>query len=166
MPIVHSPRTGDRSKYYRKYATAIIIHSINLAPLLSTTTFSAPLKILFACFAVAGIANFRLSAVCEAVQRRDLEQADLSQTLLLAEPDTYADDRGYYCSAEDFPCEGAGNVHICHYEPRRGYQTFCLPEADSEVLRFHSNDYRGACVGGYNRIKSLRWPDERTKYTS
>jgi hypothetical protein len=100
----------------------------------------------------AGIDNIRLTAVCDAVQRRDLEQAVLSQTLPVAEPDMYADDGGYYCSAEDFPCEGAGNVHICHYDARRGYQTFCLPEADSEVLRFYSYDYCGACVEGYNRI--------------
>jgi hypothetical protein len=100
----------------------------------------------------AGIDNIRLTAVCESVQRRDLEQALLSQTLPVAEPDMYADDGGYYCSAEDFPCTGAGNVHICHYDARRGYQTFCLPEADSEVLRFYSNDYCGACVGGYTRI--------------
>jgi hypothetical protein len=100
----------------------------------------------------AGIDNVRLTAVCESAQRRDLEQPFLSQTLPVAEPDMYADDGGYYCSAEDFPCQGAGNVHICHYDARRGYQTFCLPEADSEVLRFYSNDYCGACVGGYRGI--------------
>jgi hypothetical protein len=102
----------------------------------------------------AGIDNIRLTAVCESVQRRDLEQAVLSQTLPVAEPDMYADDGGYYCSAEDFPCEGAGNVHICHYGARRGYQTFCLPEADSEVLRFYSNDYCGACIRGYSHINT------------
>jgi hypothetical protein len=100
----------------------------------------------------AGIDNIRLTALCESVQRRDLEQAVLSQTLPVAEPDMYADDGGYYCSPEDFPCQGAGNVHICHYDTRGGYQTFCLPEADSEVLRFYPNDYCGACVGGYTRI--------------
>jgi hypothetical protein len=100
----------------------------------------------------AGIDNVRLTAACESAQRRDLEQAVLSQTLPVAEPDMYADDGGYYCSPEDFPCQGAGNVHICHYDARRGYQTFCLPEADSEVLRFYSNDYCGACVGGYSGI--------------
>jgi hypothetical protein len=97
----------------------------------------------------AGIDNVRLTATCASAQRRDLEQATISQTLPVAEPDMYADDGGYYCSAEDFPCKGAGNVHICHYDARHGYQTFCLPEADSEVLRFYSNDYCGACVGGY-----------------
>jgi hypothetical protein len=121
------------------------------------TTFSAPLKILFACFAVAGIANIQLTAICEAVERRDLEQDVLSHILPVAGPDVYTDDGGYYCFAKDFPCEGAGNVNICHYARRRGYQTFCLPEADSEVLRFHSNDYCGACA------KSIRWPDQRSK---
>jgi hypothetical protein len=27
---------------------------------------------------------------------------------------------------------------MCHYSTRRGYQTFCIPEADSEILRFYS----------------------------
>jgi hypothetical protein len=100
----------------------------------------------------AGVDNIRLTAVCESVRRRDLEQAVLSKTLPVAEPDMYADDGGYYCSADDFPCKGAGNVHVCHYDARRGYQTFCLPEPDSEVLRFYSNDYCGPCVGGYGGI--------------
>jgi hypothetical protein len=97
----------------------------------------------------AGIDNVRLTAVCEPVQRRDLEQAVLSQTLPVAEPNMYAEDGGSYCSTEDFPCKGAGKVHVCHYDARRGYQTFCLPESDSEVVRFYSNDYCGPCIGGY-----------------
>jgi hypothetical protein len=100
----------------------------------------------------AGIDNVRLTAVCKPIQRRDLEQAVSSQSLPVAEPDMYADDGSSYCSAEDFPCEGAGYVHICHYDARRGYRTFCLPEADSEVLRFYKSDYCGPCIGGYGGI--------------
>jgi hypothetical protein len=100
----------------------------------------------------AGVDNVRLTAVCESAQRRDLEQAVLAQTAPVAEPDMYGEDGGYYCSTEDFPCMGAGNVYVCHYDARRGYQTFCLPESDSEVLRFYSNDYCGPCVGGYGGI--------------
>jgi len=56
-----------------------------------------------------------------------------------------------YCLAEDFPCEGEEEnmVYICHYIPRQGYQTFCVPEADSEILGFYPNDYCGPCEGGY-----------------
>merc|ERR1712232_378271 len=56
-----------------------------------------------------------------------------------------------YCSAEDFPCEGEEDnmVHVCHYVPRRGYQTFCVPEADTVILGFYPNDYCGPCKGGY-----------------
>jgi hypothetical protein len=100
----------------------------------------------------AGIDNVRLTAVCVSAQRRELEQAVLSPTLPVAEPDMNADDGGSYCSTADFPCEGDGNVHVCHYNNRRGYQTFCLPEADSDVLRFYSNDYCGPCIGGYDSI--------------
>jgi hypothetical protein len=103
----------------------------------------------------AGIDNVRLTAVCESNQRRDLEQGVPSQTMPVAEPGPNAEDGGYYCSAEDFPCKGGdGNVHVCHYDARRGYQTFCLPEADSEVLRFYSNDYCGPCVGGYGGMNT------------
>jgi hypothetical protein len=100
----------------------------------------------------AGIDDVRLTAVCESVQRRDLGQTVPSQTAPVAEPDIYAEDGGYYCSVEDFPCKGAGNVYVCHYDARRGYQTFCLPESDSDVLRFYSNDYCGPCVGGYGGV--------------
>jgi hypothetical protein len=96
----------------------------------------------------AGIDNVRLTAIC-ASQRRDLEQVVSSQSLPVAEPDMFGDDGSYYCSAEDFSCEGAGNVHVCHYDAKRGYRTFCVPEADSELLRFYKRDYCGACTGGY-----------------
>jgi hypothetical protein len=60
------------------------------------------------------------------------------------------EDESYYCLAEDFPCDGGADfVHVCHYSARLGYRTFCIPEADSEVLRFYANDYCGPCVGGF-----------------
>jgi hypothetical protein len=64
----------------------------------------------------------------------------------------FAEDGGYYCSVDDFPCKGDGNVHVCHYDSKRGYRTFCLPESDSEVIRFYPNDYCGPCIGGYGGI--------------
>ena len=56
-----------------------------------------------------------------------------------------------YCVSTDFPCEGDGDnlVYVCHYSPRKGYQTFCVPESDSEILRFYRNDYCGPCEGGF-----------------
>ena len=56
-----------------------------------------------------------------------------------------------YCVSEDYPCEGEGNdmVYVCHYSARKGYQTFCIPESDSDILRFYPNDYCGPCEGGY-----------------
>ena len=60
---------------------------------------------------------------------------------------------GYYCKADDYPCgEGPTTVHVCHYSSRLGYQTFCIPEPDSELLRFYTNDYCGPCVGGFGGI--------------
>jgi hypothetical protein len=59
-----------------------------------------------------------------------------------------------YCLSEDFPCEGEEDnmVYVCHYIPRQGYQTFCVPEADSVILGFYLNDYCGPCEGGYGSV--------------
>lgn len=56
----------------------------------------------------------------------------------------------HFCVVEDYPC-GVHNdkVHVCHYSARDGYKTFCVPEADSDALRFYPKDYCGPCVGGY-----------------
>jgi hypothetical protein len=57
---------------------------------------------------------------------------------------------GHYCSKNDFPCgENDENVYVCHYSSRDGYQTFCAPEPDSDILGFYPKDYCGPCVGGY-----------------
>jgi hypothetical protein len=65
------------------------------------------------------------------------------------------EDGSFYCLSDDFPCEGGngGMVHVCHYSARKGYQTFCIPEADSEILRFYNHDYCGPCVGGYGGVQ-------------
>jgi hypothetical protein len=89
-----------------------------------------------------GIDNLRIHANC---MRRELQDAAPA-----AEPDEHGDDSGFYCSSNDFPCEGGnGMVYVCHYSARKGYETFCVPEPDSEILRFYSNDYCGPCVGGF-----------------
>jgi len=53
-----------------------------------------------------------------------------------------------YCSAKDYPCE-EGKVHICHYNPHLGYQTFCVSEEESDIVKFYINSYCGPCVGGF-----------------
>lgn len=60
------------------------------------------------------------------------------------------DDDAPYCPSEDFPCEGdeVNMVYVCHYNPRKGYATYCVPEIDSDILRFYSHDYCGPCEGG------------------
>jgi hypothetical protein len=71
-----------------------------------------------------------------------------------AEPALDGEDESYYCLAEDFPCDGGADyVYACHYSARLGYRTFCIPEADSEVLRFYANDYCGPCVGGFAGVQ-------------
>lgn len=89
---------------------------------------------------VAGIDKVTLEAICSDGRRaQELRGGDRAGT----------DENGhYYCSAADFPCgEDGKQVNVCHYSSRHGYQTFCVPEADSEVLRFYKNDYCGPCVG-------------------
>jgi len=64
-----------------------------------------------------------------------------------AEPN---DSEDHFCVAEDYPCGPDGDkVYACHYSARDGYKTFCVPEADSDALRFYPKDYCGPCVGGY-----------------
>jgi hypothetical protein len=93
-----------------------------------------------------GIDNFKIEPSCDRRRERELD----SEEFPVSEPDQDGDDGSYYCLSKDFPCEGGeGMVHACHYSTRLGYQTFCIPEADSEVLRFYSNDYCGPCVGGF-----------------
>jgi len=61
-----------------------------------------------------------------------------------------------YCLSEDFPCEGEEEenmVYVCHYVPSQGYQTFCVPEADTVILGFYPNDYCGPCKGGYRSVE-------------
>merc|ERR1712072_814313 len=60
------------------------------------------------------------------------------------------DSNDHFCVVEDYPC-GPGNdkVYACHYSARDGYKTFCVPEPDSDALRFYPKDYCGPCVGGY-----------------
>jgi hypothetical protein len=59
-----------------------------------------------------------------------------------------------YCVSEDYPCEGEDSdmAYVCHYSARKGYQTFCIPEGDSDILRFYPNDYCGPCEGGYGGV--------------
>lgn len=57
---------------------------------------------------------------------------------------------GHFCASEDFPCGDEGYVHICHYSVKDGYQTYCVPEADSDVATYFPKDYCGPCVGGYS----------------
>jgi len=60
------------------------------------------------------------------------------------------EEEGHFCVVEDYPCGPDGDkVHVCHYSARDGYKTFCVPEPDSDALRFYPKDYCGACVGGY-----------------
>ena len=83
-----------------------------------------------------GVDNFRIVADCS---RRRLKKDVATE-----------EKEGYYCSSMDFPCSGGTDmVSVCHYSTRKGYETFCIPEADSEILRFYPHDYCGPCVGGF-----------------
>jgi hypothetical protein len=94
-----------------------------------------------------GISDFSLGVECD----RRLDDQSLPDPEM--EPSDEGEDGSFYCKAADYPC-GDGNdmVHVCHFSSQLGYQTFCIPEADSEVLRFYSKDYCGPCVGGFGGI--------------
>jgi len=57
------------------------------------------------------------------------------------------DDSKHACSSKDHPCNG-DMVYVCHYSSRHGYQTYCVPEADSDIVEFYPKSYCGRCTGG------------------
>jgi hypothetical protein len=101
----------------------------------------------------------KVNALCPSSGRRDLDELELREREAFKSPrldipanEPNANDEDTpYCVSEDFPCEveGSDAVFVCHYSTRKGYQTFCIPETDSDILRFYRNDYCGPCEGGY-----------------
>jgi len=94
------------------------------------------------------VSNTDVSAVTDSIPAQEHEVSS-----------TTVDNGSFYCNAVDFPCSnensGEGMVHVCHHSARLGYQTFCIPEADTEVLRFYQKDYCGPCVGGVGGVNML-----------
>jgi len=88
--------------------------------------------------------------VSEIIQQRKAQEGSTKE---FEDMVGHAEENGsddHFCVIEDFPC-GVNNdkVHVCHYSARDGYKTFCVPEDDSDALRFYPKDYCGPCVGGY-----------------
>lgn len=92
----------------------------------------------------SNVAVYTVRFTCACTRRLEEEGSPAVE-----EPSKDPDDMPY-CLSEDFPCEGdeANMVYVCHYSARKGYQTFCVPEADSDILRFYAHDYCGPCEGG------------------
>jgi hypothetical protein len=91
--------------------------------------------------------------LCPSSRQRGLDELEAFKSPSVNEPSVNDEDIPY-CVSEDFPCEGEGSdlVFVCHYSARKGYQTFCIPETDSDILRFYPNDYCGPCEGGYGGL--------------
>jgi len=60
-----------------------------------------------------------------------------------------------FCVHKDHPCEGDEEkmVYVCHYSPQKGYQTFCIPEMDSDILQFDGRNHCGPC-DGWNGVEN------------
>jgi hypothetical protein len=94
-----------------------------------------------------GVDNFTVKVDCQ-TKRRTKGLVNDPQT----EPSEAGDDGSTYCQSSDYPCaEGNDMVNVCHYSSRQGYQTFCIPEQDSEILRFYRNDYCGPCAYAFRK---------------
>jgi hypothetical protein len=94
--------------------------------------------------------------LCPSFRQRGLDEPEAFKTPPANEPSVYDEDIPY-CVSEDFPCEGGEGsdlVFVCHYSARKGYETFCIPETDSDILRFYPNDYCGPCDGGFGGLWS------------
>jgi hypothetical protein len=94
----------------------------------------------------------RLDRTVETASAKDFERETkefVSASSTNLEPSIDGKD-GHFCVGEDYPCgDDDDRVYVCHYSARDGYKTFCVPEADSDVLAFYPKDYCGPCVGGY-----------------
>merc|ERR1712137_969583 len=68
---------------------------------------------------------------------------------VVSEPNIEDDEDTPFCAHKDYPCKGdeENMVYVCHYSSRAGYQTFCMPEMDSDVIRFNKNHHCGPCDG-------------------
>ena len=75
-----------------------------------------------------------------------LDESKIGESLVLQEDVPF-------CASKDFPCEGEEKnmVYVCHYDSRMGYQTSCIPEKESDVLRY-TNDECGPCKGSYEEL--------------
>jgi len=60
-----------------------------------------------------------------------------------------------FCAHNDYPCKGDEEkmVYVCHYSPQKGYQTFCIPEIDSDILQFDDRNHCGPC-DGWNGVEN------------
>lgn len=88
--------------------------------------------------------------VTERIRQRKSREGSASEFEAVVGHPEANDSDDHFCVVEDYPCGPfQDKVHVCHYSARDGYKTFCVPEADSDALRFYPKDYCGPCVGGY-----------------
>jgi hypothetical protein len=87
--------------------------------------------------------------MCTSVRHLHEAEGFLTKEMKAAAAESSEGEDAPYCVHKDFPCEGdeANMVYVCHYSTRAGYQTFCIPEGDSDIMRFYANDYCGPCEG-------------------
>ena len=113
--------------------------------------------------------TFKIHCISECVP--DTNESDEDEDRRLLETSTEEtkvvkdspSEAAHFCATEDYPCGGADDnlVYVCHYSARKGFQTYCVPEPDSDIVGFYPNDYCGPCVDGYGeQIQPLlrrRW---------
>merc|ERR1711897_117703 len=98
----------------------------------------------------------RLSSTSDSVSNNRHKKASTPSVSTNEKPSADGKD-GHFCVSEDYPCgEDGTRVNVCHYSARDGYKTFCVPEADSDVLAFYKKDYCGPCVRGFSEKSSRK----------
>jgi hypothetical protein len=95
---------------------------------------------------------FEIVLDCDGINRRRMNDESFKLSTV-GEASEDMDDVPY-CVSEDFPCGGEGEemVLVCHYAELQGYKTYCIPEADSDLLRYYGDDYCGPCVEGFGTV--------------
>nr|WMV61335.1 11384 [Craspedostauros australis] len=61
-----------------------------------------------------------------------------------AETETSSTD--HYCKPSEHPCsDDSSMVNVCHYSSKKGFQTYCMTAADSDIVSYYPNDSCGPC---------------------
>jgi len=91
----------------------------------------------------------------ENIEKGDSVRGFMTDEMKAAEESDEGFEDVAFCVHQDYPCEGdeENMVYVCHYSKQSGYQTFCIPEMDSDILQLDARNHCGPC-DGWNGVEN------------